>query len=314
VKLVFWGSPETGRIALEKLIREGHSLELVVTQPDRPAGRGKKLTISPVKSFALEQGLPVIQPRRVRKDPTVLERLEEIRPDLNVVVAYGQIMPTSVIYAPTFNTVNLHFSLLPYYRGAAPVQWTILRGETITGVTVFELDAKMDEGPILTQQEVTILPGENALDLERRLAGIGADLLAKTIADIRSLELKPQDHALATYAPLLKKEDGEIDWRQSSVEIDRLVRAFYPWPSTFTFLNEKRLKILKGRTDPSPPQAKSVPGQIVAVGKQGISICCGDSQGYLIQELQPENKKAMGAYAFAHGAQIHAGDRLASSQ
>lgn len=314
MKLFFFGSPETARISLERLHTEGHSIALVITQPDRPSGRGKKTAVPPVKQFALEKELPLLQPRRIRKDPDIRERLDSLRPELNVVVAYGQIMPASVIYAPPLNTINLHFSLLPAYRGASPVQWAILRGETVTGITIFELNEKMDEGPILTQQKIPILPRENAWELERRLAVAGADLLVETIAAIRSLEYRPQEHELATHAPLLNKEDGEIDWHKPARHIDRQVRAFFPWPSTFSFIRAKRVKVVSGRCWESRCAENVPPGSIVEIRKEGLFVCCGDSSIYHIQTLQPENKKVMQAYAFSLGAQLRPGDRFVSER
>jgi methionyl-tRNA formyltransferase len=312
VKLFFYGSPQSARISLERLHAAGHSIDLVITQPDRPAGRGKKTAVSSVKQFATEKDLTILQPLRIRKDPVIREHLQSLQPDLNVVVAYGQIMPADVIYAPPLNTINLHFSLLPLYRGASPVQWAILQGETVTGVTVFELNEKMDEGPILSQREVPILPGENALELEQRLAETGADLLIKTISDIRSLVYRPQDHHLATKAPLIKKEDGEIDWHRPALYIDRQVRAFFPWPSAFTFVHGKRVKIVRGRAVESMTAKDVVPGSIVEVRQDGLLVACGEDGIYQIQELHPENKKVMVAYAFSLGAQLHPGDRFAS--
>lgn len=314
MKLVFFGSPETSRISLEKLHSSDFSIELVITQPDRPAGRGKKIAVSPVKQFALEKGLQVMQPRRIRKDPEVLNRIKNIRPDLNVVVAYGQIMPGSIIYTPPFNTINLHFSLLPLYRGASPIQWAILRGETVTGVTVFELDKKMDEGPILTQQEFPMYPEENALELEQRLALAGADQLLETISAMRSIEYTPQDHEKATYAPLITKADGIIDWSRSALHIDRQVRAFFPWPSAFTTFRGQRMKLIKGNCDISQTVSDGIPGRIQKIRKDGLRICCGDAGIYHIRELQPENKKAMSAYAFSLGADIQPGERFTSPQ
>lgn len=307
MNIAFFGSPSTARIALESILRSGFNVPLVFTQPDRPAGRGKKTKTSAVKNFALEFNLPLLQPRRIRKDAEALDTLKRVKPDLNVVVAYGQIMPSSVIYLPEFNSVNLHFSLLPKYRGAAPVQWAIKNGADITGVTVFVLDEKMDEGPILSQEQVSIQPGENAQELEERLAHIGADLLVDTIRKIRELNPESQDHSLATYAPLIKKEDGRIDWNQSAAEIDRHVRAFCPWPSTFSFLEMKRIKILKGSVLPDESYPGQKPGRIVAVQTAGIDVCCGDGLIYRIERLQPENKPAMPAHAFSAGARLQPG-------
>lgn len=300
----------TARLSLERLLEAGHRIPLVFTQPDRPAGRGKKLRASEVALFAREHGIPLLQPRRIRKDPDVQEALAAARPDLNVVVAYGQIIPSSLIYMPEFNSWNLHFSLLPAYRGAAPVQWAVLKGEKQTGVTIFELDEHMDEGPLLAQKTVPIHAGENAHHLEQRLADIGADFMVETVAGIKALKPSPQDHSRATYAPLLKKEDGRILWSRTAEEIECQVRAFVPWPSTFTSWDNRRLKILSGKALDTAAPAGGGPGEVTSVQPHGIDIRCGDGSLFRIQELQPENKPRMNAHAFSLGARIRPGDRL----
>ncbi len=310
MKIAFFGSPETARLCLERILDAGHSVALVITQPDRPAGRGRRLRPSPVKRFSLERGIPVLEPARIRRDPDVLGALERSSPDINVVVAYGQIIPASIIYLPRFNSLNLHFSLLPHYRGAAPVQWALYRGESETGVTVFELNEKMDEGPILTQRPLPILPGENAPHLESRLADLGTELLLETIARIQTLKPVPQDHTMATYAPLLKKEDGRIDWTRPAESIDRQVRAFRPWPSVYAFLNRQRIKILAGLRLADTGYRGGDPGEIQAAGPEGLDVLCGGGSIYRIQILQPENKPAMPAHAFALGARLGPGQRF----
>jgi methionyl-tRNA formyltransferase len=310
MRIVFFGSPKTAIPSLQKIVEEGHTIELIITQPDRPSGRGKKLTTSPVKQFALDKNIPVFQPRRIRKDPVASEKLSAINPDLNVVVAYGQIIPASIIYLPKYHSINLHFSLLPKYRGASPVQWAILNGECRTGLTIFELNEKMDEGDILMQQEIEILPHEKAFELEGRLAQEGAELLVKTIHQMDTLTPLKQDHALATYAPLIKKEDGLIDWSDEAIAVERKVRAFSPWPSAFTYIRGKRLKILDGRAQTAESQFSVKPGEIAAVQKAGIFVGCGDGKIYVIEHLQPENRKAMSAHSFSLGADIKPGEAL----
>lgn len=308
MKIVFFGSSPTSLYSLKQVIDKGHSVELIITQPDRPSGRGRKAATSVVKEFAVASGLPYIQPTRIRKDPTALDTLQAIKPDLNVVVAYGQIIPAAIIYLPKHNSINLHFSMLPLYRGASPVQWAILKGEESTGVTIFELDEKMDEGPILSQSEIPIMPGENAQELEARLSRLGADLLIKTIDDIGQIQPQNQDHTLATYAPLIKKEDGKVQWNNSAVFIERQIRAFFPWPSTFTFLKDRRVKLIKGQALTELTSGHKEPGTVLDIHKDGIDVCCGDKTVFQIQELQPENKKAMHAHAFSLGAQLQPGD------
>lgn len=309
MKIVFFGSPSSAVYSLRKIIDDGHHVELVITQPDKPSGRGKKMTLPPVKRFAQTLDIPVYQPKKIRKDPFVLAKIEKANPELNVVVAYGQIIPSSIIYLPHHNSINLHFSLLPKYRGAAPVQWSILNGDRITGVSVFQLNEKMDSGDILAKQEVEILPGEYADELEDRLATLGADLLSRTIMQIDSLPHQKQDHSKATFAPLLKKEDGKIDWSENAFEIDRKVRAFTPWPSAFGFFGPKRIKMIKGKAQ-GDPSSKGDPGQIIGVDRTGIRVHCGNNTVYLIEELQQEGKKAMDAYDFSLGSKIHYGSRF----
>lgn len=309
MKIVFFGSPASALPSFKKLLDAGHRIELVIAQPDKPRGRGKKLTPPPVKDLAQKSNIPCYQPHKIRKDSEAFEKIKNIKPDLIVVVAYGQIIPASIIYLPKHNSVNLHFSLLPKYRGASPVQWALLMGEIKTGLTIFQLNEKMDEGDILSQEEVEILPDEKAYELEARLAEMGAELLVKTISQIDKIHHLKQDHSQATYAPKLKKEDGRIDWEYDALFIDRQVRAFTLWPSAFAFLNDKRVKIIEGKEEGEPIHSSS-PGKILAVSKAGIEVCCGRRSSYLIQKLQPENKKAMDAYAFSLGAKIKIGDTL----
>lgn len=295
---------------MRKILEAGHSLELVITQPDRPSGRGKKLSPSPVKKLAYELGIAVCQPQKIRNDPAVLEKLKNIQPDLIVVVAYGQIIPASIIYLPKHNSWNVHFSLLPKYRGASPVQWAILNGEEKTGITVFELNEKMDEGGILAQQEVEILPGENSGELEARLAELGAELLVRMMARIDTIRPRPQDHSKATYTPKIKKEDGLIDWKKDSLFIERQLRAFTPWPSAYTFFQGMRIKLLKGKSKEERTSASSTPGEILTVYKEGIEVRCGERSLFLIQSLQPEGKPQMAAHAFSLGSGLKAGRKF----
>lgn len=310
MKIVFFGSPVSALPTFKKLLETGHQIELVIAQPDKPRGRGKKLVLPPVKALAQELNIPCFQPPKIRKDPQAVQKIKNIKPDLIVVVAYGQIIPDSIIYLPRYNSTNLHFSLLPKYRGASPVQWAILNGEEKTGITIFQLNEKMDEGDILSQEEVKIFPGEKAFELEARLAEMGAALLVRTISQIDKIEPLKQNHAQATYALKLKKEDGRIDWTKDAIFIDRQVRAFNPWPSTFAFLDEKRIKIHEGK-DKGKLSHLSSPGKILAVSKEGIEVCCSGRTSYLIQRIQPENKKEIDAYAFSHGAAIKIGDAFA---
>ena len=309
MRIVYFGSPRAALPALERLLEAGHSIELVITQPDKPAGRGKEPTPPPVKEAARRHGIPILQPEKIRKDPGVLEELGKIAPDIIVVVAYGQIIPAAIVDLPRHKSVNVHFSLLPRYRGAAPVQWAILCGEEKTGVTIFELNEKMDEGDILSHLETEIGPRENARELEERLSRLGSDLLIKTLERIDTLPHLPQDHRLATAAPRLRKDQGKIDWGKEAVSIDRMVRAFSSWPGAFTFLRGQRLIIRSGSPLilPAPPPE---PGRVVEVRREGLVVGCGSGSFYLIERLQRENKKEMAAADFLRGTKIETGDCL----
>jgi methionyl-tRNA formyltransferase len=313
MRVVFFGSPDSALPSLSRILSDGHRVELVVTQPDKPAGRGKALAMSPVKRFALERGLPLHQPPKIRADPRTLELLQAIRPDIGVVAAFGQIMPAAVIDLPRLHTVNVHFSILPKYRGASPVAWAVLRGETTTGITIFELNEKMDEGDILLAREVDIRPGENTGALEKRLAEVGAELVSETLAKRDSLSLRPQDHAAATYAPKLKKEDGRIIWSETAVVVDRKVRAFTPWPSAFTFLGGGRLQISSGRPIDGESSGHELPGRIVSVSKEGLRVSCGQGTIFLVVRLKPENRSEMSAFDFSRGRKIDDGAWLDKS-
>jgi len=310
MRIIFFGSPASALPSLKKIIEAGHRLELIITQPDKPSGRGKKLVPCPVRQAAMELNIPSYQPLKIKQDPVALEKISEIQPELIVVAAYGQIIPASIIYLPRYHSVNVHFSLLPKYRGASPVQWALLKGEEKTGITIFELNEKMDEGDILFQEEVEILTEENASELESRLAQIGAELLVETIARIDSLEHRRQDHSQATYAPKLSKEDGRIDWSKSALQIERQVRAFTPWPSAYAFLHDKRIIILKGKRLEGKFSPSPLPGEILEIKKEGIEVCCGENRIYLIQNLQPEGRRKMEAYSFCLGARVRVGDKF----
>jgi methionyl-tRNA formyltransferase len=309
MNIVFFGSPTSAIPSFRRLVETGHNLRLVITQPDRPAGRGKKIVFSPVKKLALDLNIPICQPARIRKDAVVLQKMMALQPELNVVVAYGQIIPRDIIELPVFKTINLHFSLLPKYRGASPVQWALLNGENKTGITIMELNEKMDEGDILFQKEMEILPDDNTDRLEQRLSKEGAEILINTIADIERITPVPQDHSSATYAPKIKKEDGKIDWTRDAVDLENMIRAFSSWPSVYCFLKKTRIKVLKGKKIDCPDKTAS-PGEVICVDKRGIQIACGKKSVFLMEIVQPENRKAMDAHAFSLGRRLAAGDRF----
>jgi methionyl-tRNA formyltransferase len=309
MKIVFFGSPAAALPSLRGLLDAGHSVALVVTQPDKPAGRGRKLQPSAVKSFAVERGIPVIEPVRIRTDGPALERVRTAAPDLNVVVAYGQIIPNSIHALPRHRSLNVHFSLLPKYRGAAPVQWTILNGDAESGVTVIELDDRMDEGDILAVKRVPVGPRETARELEERLAGSGAILLLETIERLDGIFRMRQDHGQATLAPKIKKEDGRVLWEETAAAVDRRVRALADRPGVYTFFKGRRIGVLRGGNIGSA-SAGHAPGTVITVGKDGLTVACGGETAYLVEELQPEGKAPMAAYVYSLGTRIDPGDRL----
>jgi methionyl-tRNA formyltransferase len=308
MRIVFFGSPEAALPTLAGLIDAGHDVPLVVTQPDKPAGRGRVPTACPVKAFALVRGMPVYEPGRIRKDPEAVDKLRLARPDIHIVVAYGQIMPGPVIDLPPHRSLNLHFSLLPAYRGASPVSWAIRRGERKTGVTIFRLNEKMDEGDIYARAEEAIRPDDTTGSLEARLAVMGAGLMLRTLAGLDSIVPIPQAQAEATYAPKLKKEDGAIDWGAEAASVDLHVRAMTPWPTAFTFAGRERLIILAGK--PAAIPAAGEPGTVLRADKAGFLIACGGGTVYAIGRIQPEGRKPMVAAAFTAGGRITEGIRL----
>lgn len=314
MRTVFFGSPAAALPSLRSLLDAGHSVELVVTQPDKPAGRGRKLAPSAVKAFALERRIPVIEPARIRTDETALERVRAAGPDVNVVVAYGQIIPHAIHAFPRHRSLNVHFSLLPKYRGAAPVQWTVLNGDAESGVTIIELNDRMDEGDILAQERITVEPRETAPAMESRLAVLGAGLLISTLARIDRLSAVRQNDAEATLAPKIRKEDGRLSWAETAGALDRRVLALAERPGVFTSIGGKRVNIVRGRAVESaecpPRDAAADPGTILRIGKTGLEVACGAETSYLIEELQPEGKRAMSAYAFSLGTRIAPGEIL----
>ena len=309
MRVVFLGSGQFAVPSLEALLAAGHEVRTVVTQPDKEKGRGRVLAPPPVKPVALARGLEVLQPRRI-KAPDALEALRARAPDVQFVVAYGQILPRAVIEVAPLGTVNVHGSLLPRYRGAAPVQWAIVNGETETGVSTMLIDEGLDTGPVLLTRRTPIGEEETALELEARLARLGAELLVETLDGLASGRVRPvpQDHARATHAPIIGKEDGRIDWTQPADAITRRVRGFHPWPGTVTTFAGRELKVLRARV--TTPRA-GAPGEVIAVERDGLVVACGRGTAVLLVEVQPESRRPMPAPAFAAGARIAPGARLA---
>jgi methionyl-tRNA formyltransferase len=305
MRLVFLGTPAFAVPTLESLVAGGYDVLSVVTQPDRPSGRGRRLAASPVKDAALRLGLLVYQPERVRR-PEAVAALAGLRPDAMVVVGYGQILPQTVLDIPPHGIVNVHASLLPEYRGAAPMQWAIANGARRTGVTTMRIDAGLDTGDMLLKAETEIGPDETALELGARLAPMGAALLIETLERIESIAPHKQDAAQATYAPLLKKENGLIDWRQPAQAIHNRVRGFQPWPGAYTRFRGQQLHIWKSRL------AAAAAGEPGLLTSHPLAVVCG--QGSLEPiEVQLEGRKRITAEEFANGQHITGHDILGES-
>ena len=310
MRIVFLGSGSFAVPCFEALLDAGHDVPALVTQPDREKGRGQALAPPPTKPVAERRGVPVLQLRRVR-EPEAQEALRRLEPELQVVVAFGQILPRSVIDIAPRGTVNVHASLLPKLRGAAPIQWAIANGERETGVTTMLIDEGLDTGPTLLSRSTEIGPDETAADLEPRLAKLGAATLLETVHGLAAGTLPPvaQDDARATLAPILKKDDGRIDWSAPAARVASRARGFHPWPGAFTTHDGRRLKVLRGREAP-PRAALPQPGTVVAVGPSGVTVACGVGTCLLLLEVQPESRRAMPATAWAAGARLGSGTRL----
>jgi methionyl-tRNA formyltransferase len=298
MRLIFLGTPAFAVPTLQAMARAGHEIPLVVTQPDRPRGRGQTAAPPPVKEAALRLGLEVYQPERVRR-PEAVELLQAIGADAMVVVGYGQIIPQNVIDLAPKGIINVHASLLPKYRGAGPIQWSILNGETRTGVTTMRIDAGLDTGDMLLKAETDIDPEETAIDLGRRLSVMGADLLVETLARIDTIAPEKQDPAQATYAPLLKKEDGRIDWSRPAAAIHNQVRGLQPWPGAYTAFRGQPLHIWRTRIA-APESKPGVRPWIVPSGEGGLEIL----------EVQLEGRKRISATDFANGQRLTENDKL----
>jgi len=298
------GTPAFAVPTLERMVAAGHEVVAVFTQPDRPRGRGQKEAMPPVKESAVRLGLPVHQPERIRT-PDAVRQLRALAPEAMVVVGYGQILPQAILDIPPRGIINVHASLLPKYRGAAPIQWAIARGETRTGVTTMKIDAGLDTGDMLLRWETEIGAEETAVELGERLAVAGADLLVKTLAELGTIQPQKQDHAQASYAPILKKEDGRTDWSMSAGEIVNRVRGLVPWPGCYGSLRGQRFHVWKARKADHVFQA----GGLHAIGKKLYAGCKGGAIELL--EVQLEGKKRMTAAAFLNGFPLNENEVLA---
>jgi methionyl-tRNA formyltransferase len=317
--LVFCGTPRFAVPTLEKLVEAGHSVPLVVTQPDRPRGRGMEVAVSPVKDAATRLGIAVLQPGTIRNNDEFRSQLAAIRPDAIIVVGYGRIIPQWMIDLPRLGNLNLHASLLPKYRGAAPIQWAIANGESVTGVTTMRIDAGLDTGDILMQREIAIGLEDTAETLGPKLASIGAGLMVETLRGLETGQVRPtpQDHAQATLAPILNKEDGRMDFSRSATHLFNRLRGFQPWPGAFTTFKGKTLQVQ--RAQPRQHAAKLTPGEVTVEGTR-LLVGCGEGFGkdkdknagtaLELIEIQVEGKRRMTAQEFINGYRPKSGDHL----
>jgi methionyl-tRNA formyltransferase len=306
LNLVFCGTPAFAVPTLEKLVEAGFAVPLVVTQPDRPKGRGMELSLSPVKQRALQLGLQISQPDKIKNNQEFHGQLSAIAPDAIIVVGYGRIIPQWMIDLPSLGNLNLHASLLPKYRGAAPIQWAIARGESVTGVTTMRIDAGLDTGDILLQKEISIAPQDTALTLAPRMAAAGADLMIETLRGLQSgtVRAQPQDHTKATLAPILKKEDGQVNFQFTAAEIVNRLRGFQPWPGAYSSFRGKNLHIWAAQ---SIQRAVATAKLLV---ESGLFVGCGEGSALQLLEVQLEGKKRMPAADFVHGYQPRTGEML----
>ena len=321
MKIVFAGTPEFAVSTLRALHRTGHDIALVVTQPDRPRGRGLKLTPSAIKIAAGELGLPLEQPEKLRGEAG--ERiLATHQPDAVVIVAYGEIIPGNLLAIPQLGWINLHASLLPRYRGAAPIQWAIVRGEEVTGVTTLQIDEGLDSGPVFLKEEVPIGPEDTTPTLSEKLSAVGAELMVRTLQQLEAGTPRPipQDHSLATKAPSLKKEHGLLDWNLTAKEIYNRIRGLQPWPGAFTHFRGERLRVWQARPADTPPEedpsAQPVaPGTLTCekhAGHPRVLVACGTETWLELEEVQLAGHKRISAADFANGTHLENGESLGS--
>ncbi|MFN2499909.1 MAG: methionyl-tRNA formyltransferase [Pyrinomonadaceae bacterium] len=308
MRIVFMGTPDSAVPSLQRLLSDGHDVVAVWTQPDKPAGRGDKIHVSPVKTFALERGLNIAQPQKIR---TAESRalFASYQADLAVVVAYGRILPAEYLTAPRLGCINVHFSLLPQYRGAAPVNWAIVNGEQKTGVTTMFIKQELDSGPILLQRETHIGSTESAPELMEKLAEMGAELLGETLNQLDEIKPVSQDEGKATFAPLLTKADGLIDWSTNAVAIERRVRGFQPWPNGYTHWKSHRLIVWNAEPGEEAHHS-AAPGEVIAAHGDDLIVSCGEKTALRLLEVQLEGKRRMVARDFLNGTHLQIGDRF----
>ena len=310
MRLVFCGTPQFAVPTLKALLHAGHDIQLVVTQPDRPSGRGMQLVVPPVKQAALDAGLPVTQPEKIKNNQDFRSQLETIQPEAIIVVAYGRIIPKWMLDLPRYGNLNLHASLLPKYRGAAPIQWAVANGEPVTGATTMRIDEGLDTGDMLLQRELTIAPDQTSEDIFPMLAEMGAPLMVETLDKLAAGMIAPkkQDEAQATLAPILKREDGQVDFTRSAMEIYNRWRGFQPWPGAYTFFRGRKLTL--HHMHPMELRGEESIAAQVHIERERLFIDCGANSRLEIFELQPEGKKRMPVADFLRGYQLKNGDRL----
>ncbi len=306
MKIVYMGTPDFAVGALEAIIADGHEVTAVVTQPDKEKGRGKAISMSPVKECAIKYDIPVFQPVRIRNEESI-EELRKYEADIFVVAAFGQILPKEVLEMPKYGCINIHASLLPAYRGAAPIQWAILDGLKETGVTIMQMDVGLDTGDILLQETVKIEDTDTGESLFDKLSILGAEAVVKALPLIEKGELTPikQDDSKSNYAKMLSKDMGRINWEDSAEKIERYVRGLNSWPSAYSFIDGKQLKIWKAEV----AEINGKAGEIIAVDKKSVTVACGDKALRLL-EIQLEGKKRMEMSAFLLGYKLNTGDCL----
>jgi len=305
MRVIFMGTPDFAVSSLQKLLDRGDDIRAVFTQPDKPKGRGHKLQAPPVKELALKHGLPVFQPLTLR-DEAVQEQIKELAPEVIVVAAYGKILPKAVLDTPRFGCINVHGSLLPKYRGAAPIQWAVINGEKVSGVTTMYMGEGMDTGDMLLKAETPIGSEETAGELFDRLMVLGADLLGETLDKLEkgALQRIPQKDEEATHAPMLSKELSRVDWNRPAQELHDLIRGLNPWPCAFSVLDGKRIKLLSSRVT----EGTGKPGSLI-VQEEGLAVCCG-SGALLLTEIQTENGKRMSGKQYLLGHPLKEAARL----
>ena len=302
------GTPESAVPSLQRLLEDGHEIASVWTQPDRPAGRGDKMHSPPIKEFAIAHQLPIEQPLKI-KTQDAKDLFASYKADAAIVVAYGRLLPNEFLRAPHRGCINVHFSLLPLYRGAAPANWAIINGETVTGVTTMFIEEQLDSGPVLLQRETPIGKTETTPELMGRLARIGADLLSETLARLNEITPRPQHDRDATFAPLLQKIDGLINWSNSAISLERCVRGFQPWPNAYTQYRSQRLIIWKAAVAPTQATTSRA-GEVIEAHGDKLVVACGERTALEVIELQPEGRRRMSVRDFLNGTHLQIGDRF----